>query len=105
MNDTVDCSLKHITQVLLNFDIKWPHLENLSLQEWIEKHTLTNIDLRYNVKKVNFPDYFSRTDITAPSPDEFKNWPLMSQYILDLTHVTEKPKFMQPKQNHCIITV
>lgn len=90
--------------MLLNYDLKWPHLENLSLLEWIEKHALTNIDLSFTIPKLQFPEYFSTTDSAAPTPDVFKEWPLSTQYGVTLTHVTEKPKFMQPKTNKCIIT-
>lgn len=30
INEEVDCSLKFFAQVFLNYDQKWPHLENLS---------------------------------------------------------------------------
>jgi len=36
--------------MFINYDIKWPHLENLSLAEWLEKVPLTNIDLNFSVK-------------------------------------------------------
>ncbi|CDW77825.1 gram domain-containing protein [Stylonychia lemnae] len=104
IDETIDCSLKHFAQVFINFDIKWPHLENLSLAEWLEKYPLTNIDLNFNVKSLNMPDYFSRSEVPQPLPSEFQSWPLSCQFKLDLTHCTEKPKFMQPKTNKCMIT-
>ena len=58
MDETIDCSLKHIAQVFLNFDLKFDHLENLSLMEWLEKYPLTNTDLKFSCSKINLPDYF-----------------------------------------------
>lgn len=74
--EEANCSLKFYAQVLLNYELKWPHLENLSLQEWIEKHALTNIDLSFSVPKLQFPDYFSKTETACTDPAVFKDWPL-----------------------------
>lgn len=46
--EVINCSLKHIFMVFLNYNKKWKHLENLSLIEWLDKYPLTNIDLKFN---------------------------------------------------------
>ena len=101
--DTINCSLKHIFLVFLNYNIKWPHLENLSLAEWINKYPLTNIDVSLNSPEglSGIPDYFTKSEEPTPSPEDFKNWPLTTKYRERVTHLVEKPKFMQPKQNKC----
>lgn len=96
-DDNIECSLKHVAIVFLNFDQKFPHLDNLSLMEWLEKYPLTNTDLNISCKKLDFPEYFTRSEVPAPEPNEFRNWPLNAQVKIDLLHLTEKPKFMQPK--------
>lgn len=58
LEETLDCSLKHIAQVFLNYDIKWQHLDGLSLMEWLEKYPLTNTDLNFNVNRLDLPEYF-----------------------------------------------
>jgi len=102
--DTINCSLKHIFQVFINYNIRWAHLESLSLAEWLNKYPLTNIDVSLNSPHglSNVPAYFAQTGVAAPGPEEFKDWPLTLQYRERVTHLVEKPKFMQPKQNQVV---
>jgi hypothetical protein len=63
---------------------------------------MTNID--FSLEKPNgileeAPEYLGKTEIKCPEPSEFKNWPLKIQYKQSFTHLTEKPKMMQPKSN------
>jgi hypothetical protein len=63
---------------------------------------MTNID--FSLDKPNgildeAPEYIAKTEIKCPEPSEFKNWPLKIQYKQSFTHLTEKPKMMQPKSN------
>ncbi len=99
---TIDCSLKHIFQVYINYTQRFPQYENMSIHEWLEKIPMTNIDLTYEKPDGilnEAPEYLSKTEIKCPEPSEFKNWPLRSQYKQSFTHLTEKPKMMQPKSN------
>lgn len=105
LDENIDCSLKHAAIVFLNFDQKFAHLDNLSLMEWLEKYPLTNTDLNISCNKLDFPDYFSKCEVAAPNPSDFRSWPLNAQVKIDLLHLTEKPKFMQPKQNKCNIAI
>lgn len=50
------------------------------------------------------PDYFMKSEAVAPEPKDFKQWPLSTIFEYKLVHVTEKPKFMQPKSNNCTVT-
>jgi hypothetical protein len=43
----VDCSLKHIFQVYINYTQRFPQFDNLSIHEWLEKVPMTNIDLKF----------------------------------------------------------
>lgn len=45
--EVINCSLKHIFMVFLNYNKKWKHLENFSLIEWLDKYPLTNIDCKF----------------------------------------------------------
>ena len=99
IDDTVECSLKHLANNFLSYGQKWSHLGNDSLTEWLEKNPLTNIDLSFSEKELKLPEYFSRTE--APVPEDFSDWSLSESYNLSIIHVTEKPKFMQPKSNKC----
>lgn len=102
-DDIVNCSLKNCFLVFMNYNMKWPHLENLSLLEWLDKYPLTNIDVIFENPNgmTGIPEYFEKTEEAAPAPVDFRNWPLSAQFKNRLTHVTEKPKFMQPKTNTC----
>jgi hypothetical protein len=97
----VDCSLKHAVANLTNYKLKWPELGNISLLEWIEINLLTNKDMTFDPSGgIELPEYFNDPYMPAPSPSEFKNWPIVSTFILDKTHVTPNPGVMQPKENH-----
>lgn len=73
----LDCSLKQFAILFLNYNLKWSHLENLSLLEWVDKHILTNINLVFDKKTgLKFPDYFTKSEEPAPTPEVFKEWPL-----------------------------
>ena len=71
--------------------------------EWLDRYPLTNIDMVYTPSDglQDVPTYFLKTDEPAPSPQVFANWPLTSKFKESLTHLVEKPKMMQPKQNKC----
>jgi hypothetical protein len=74
--------------------------------EWLDKYPLTNVDCVYDKSNVSdAPTYFSKSEEAAPSPNDFKSWPLSSRFFLTMTHITEKPKMMQPKQNKTNLTV
>jgi hypothetical protein len=92
----VDCSLKHIFQSYINYTYRFPAFENLSIHEWLEKYPMTNIDITFEKPDglTDAPDYFQKTEMDAPSPNDFKNWPLKTQYKQSFTHLTEKPKMM-----------
>ena len=63
---------------------------------------MTNIDLVYEKPDgilSEAPEYFQKMEKESPEPQEFKNWPLKSQFKQSFTHLTEKPKMMQPKSN------
>ena len=68
-DEVLNCSLKHIFMVYANFNKTWPHLENLTLQNWLDKYPLTNVDLIYEPKGglQNVPEYFARTEAPAPT--------------------------------------
>lgn len=71
--EIINCSLKHVFLVFNNYNIRWPHLENLSLIEWLDRYPLTNIDMTYTpadgLKDV--PPYFLMTDEPCPTPKVF----------------------------------
>lgn len=102
-DEVMNCSVKHIFQVFMNYNLKWPHLDNLSVLEWLDKYPLTNVDVVFDQPAglSSVPDYFANTEVPAPEPETFKEWPLLCQFKNNLTHITEKPKFMQPKTNKC----
>ena len=31
----IDCTLKHYVLTYMNYNLKWPHLQDLSLYEWV----------------------------------------------------------------------
>jgi hypothetical protein len=49
--------------------------------------------------------YFMKSEYPSPSIEELKTWPLCSKFKETLTHLTEKPKFMQPKAHKCEVSV
>ena len=61
--------------------------------------------MKFSPENLKMPNFFANSEKAAPTPSEFKNWPLVESYSLDLTHVAEKPRFMQPKQNHSMSAV
>jgi hypothetical protein len=72
--ETLDCSLKHIFLVFMNINLKWPHLDNLSLLEWLDKYPLTNVDVSFDKPQgiTDAPAYFSKSEEAAPEPEIFK---------------------------------
>ena len=63
---------------------------------------MTNIDFTYEKPDGilgEAPEYLIKSEIKCPEPSEFKNWPLKTQFKQSFTHLTEKPKMMQPKSN------
>lgn len=63
---------------------------------------MTNIDFTYEKPDGilgEAPDFLTKTEIKCPEPSEFKDWPLKAQFKQSFTHLTEKPKMMQPKSN------
>jgi hypothetical protein len=72
----------------------------------MDKYPLTNVDGVFDKPSIDdAPTYFSKTDEPAPEPSVFKNWNLSSRYKQSITHITEKPKMMQPKSNKTHIVV
>ncbi len=49
------------------------------------------------------PDYFSKSEESCPA--DFSKWNLCESYNLSIMHITEKPKFMQPKSNKSNVTI
>lgn len=66
--EVINCSLKHIFMVFLNYDKKWKHLENLSLMEWLDKYPLTNVDLKLSNPQgvLDVPSYFLTSELGVP---------------------------------------
>lgn len=97
--EVINCSLKHVFLVFNNYNIRWPHLENLSLLEWLDRYPLTNVDMVYTPGDgmQGVPDYFMKTDEPVPSVEGFASWPITAKFGEHLTHLVEKPKMMQPK--------
>jgi hypothetical protein len=87
----------------MNYNMKWQHLDNLSVLEWLDKYPLTNEDIVFENPSglTGVPEYFSKTEEPVPDPSAFKDWQLVCKFKNNLTHITEKPKFMQPKTNRC----
>ncbi len=72
----------------------------------MEDKVHTNVNLVFDPPQgPQFPAFFADPMEPAPSPQEFKQWPLKASYNLKKLHITANPKMMQPKQNDCQETV
>eukprot|EP00347_Sterkiella_histriomuscorum_P017285 403349970 len=99
--DTVNASIQTIVTNYFDFTHKSQNLRNESVLTWLEKNILTNIDMVFNpTDQINTPQYFKLNGGYEVKDNlEFKEWPLVQKYDYKFIHVTENPKFMQPKQN------
>ncbi|CDW84713.1 UNKNOWN [Stylonychia lemnae] len=104
--DNLQMDIQVIVKNYFNYSEKNPAFENLSILEYLEKYVLTNIDLNFSPNVyTEIPEYFKDHNYDVSDQQEFQNWPLKVEYQFSITHLTENPKFMQPKSNKGVMSV